>query len=314
MTAPASSIRNSIRMGRRARSARARHAATSFSPLAEYFSMRFIRLLGLVGAAAALGACSSDKLTNANFPPLAGVRFINAVPDTFNVDLRAMDQVEWSPEANNVAFRGYTHHQPIEAKNRHFRVFTQPGDKNASPNNVSQVLADSTFTFEANKRYTLLLTGSARAGTVRFVLINDDLPSFDTTEVALRALNANGAGAVDVYLAGVAAEALPPSPAFANVAANGASSYVTRATGDAHLRAYGAGDRATALAVAAAPAGVMPDPGSGLRPPAGVRIGGTAYSVVYFPASVAGSPAQQFAAPGVVFMIDRNPGETRGPR
>src|SRR3712207_6883625 len=44
-------------------------------------------------------------------PPLAGVRVINALPDTNAVDVVMIDQVEWSLTARNINFRAGTEHQ-----------------------------------------------------------------------------------------------------------------------------------------------------------------------------------------------------------
>ena len=57
--------------------------------------MRLSRLTLLaVPAALALAACNSDDVTAETRPPLAGVRYINAVPDTSRLDFRMVDQLE----------------------------------------------------------------------------------------------------------------------------------------------------------------------------------------------------------------------------
>lgn len=275
--------------------------------------MRFSRLIVLSGAAVALGACSSDNVTTVTPPPLAGVRYVNAVPDTFGVDIRTVDQIQWSATANLLQFRSATEHQPMEAKARKIRVFVQPGADLASPEAVSQVLVDTTITFDANARYTLLLTGSARAKTVKFVVINDAAPVPTAGNVAFRALNANGPGAADTYLASVSGDPLPDTPAFANVAVDAASAYASRAVGAVHARAYDAGNTATVRAQLAGPTRPKADTLPGYRQTAGVDVAGSVFSVVYFPASVAGSKAPQSAAflnPAIVYLVDRIPGET----
>jgi len=56
--------------------------------------MRFQRLLSAVILACAVSACAKDVTgVTRTLPPLAYVRYIDAVADTFNTDFRAVDQV-----------------------------------------------------------------------------------------------------------------------------------------------------------------------------------------------------------------------------
>lgn len=273
--------------------------------------MRVSRLFVLLGAVVALGACHDDSVTSLNAPPLAGVRYINALPDTFDVDIHPIDQVDWSAKAIDLAFRSGTEHQPMEAgKPREIRVFTQPGEGGATVDAVSTILVDTTITFDENVNYTLLLTGSARAGTAHFVVITDS-PAADEGHIQLRALNANGGAPVDVYTTAASTDPLPTSPTFAGVASDAATDYAPpQDAGDVFAQAFAAGTTTPALASKAGPTSSTV---SGERPAAGVNVPGSAFSIVYFPASVAGSAAAQFTAPGVVYFVDRNPGATQGP-
>ena len=70
--------------------------------------MRLSRLVMLCAGAVAVNACGSDKVTTPSIPPVAQVRFINAVNDTGALDMRAMDQIAFSPVANNLAYRSGT--------------------------------------------------------------------------------------------------------------------------------------------------------------------------------------------------------------
>src|SRR3954471_18182909 len=63
--------------------------------------MRFSRLSLLPLALVAVAACHDDGVSVNTRPPLGGVRFVNAVPDGGPVDIRMIDQVEWS--ASSVA-------------------------------------------------------------------------------------------------------------------------------------------------------------------------------------------------------------------
>ena len=66
------------------------------------FSLLAALLLGAVG-------CKEADLAPvvAKIPPLAFVRYINAVPDTLNTTVRWIDKVEFTPQTfTNVPFRG----------------------------------------------------------------------------------------------------------------------------------------------------------------------------------------------------------------
>ncbi|MFL5579016.1 MAG: DUF4397 domain-containing protein [Gemmatimonadaceae bacterium] len=255
-------------------------------------------------------ACRDNDVTNPGRPALAGVRYINALPDTFDVDIRMIDQIDWSATANKLAFRASTEYFPVEAKTRHIRIFPQPGVdpvNGSDPAVVSQVLLDTTITFEANKKYTLLLTGSSRANTEHFVLIDDDVPDPGADNVLVRAVNAGVAGNVDAYVVPTATTAPNGTPTLGNVAPLTASGTNSRPAGSFAVRITDAGTT-TVIGSAAAPDGA---PGSSLQNPlAGATVGGTALSAYVFPRSVLGSRAPQgtaFQSPGVVFFVDRLP-------
>ena len=134
--------------------------------------MRLTRMVLLAAGLAALTACDSDEVTTPNLPPLGSVRFINAVNDTLAVDIRAVDQVEFSPVVSDLRYRQGTNHQPIEAKSRQFRVFATSRTIGVT----SVPLLDATVDVAANSRVTLLLVGNARdKSSLKFVTINDDV-------------------------------------------------------------------------------------------------------------------------------------------
>ena len=158
-------------------------------------------LLLAIAAAAAATACRDDQITTASRPPLAGVRYINALNDTGRVDIKMIDQLEYSANTNEgvggITFRTGTRYYPTEAKARRIRVFAF---QDSSITSVSSVIHDTTLTFEADKNYTLLLSGSARARTARFRLIDDSqAPTPAAGQIAVRVYNA-GAGTVDAYV------------------------------------------------------------------------------------------------------------------
>jgi uncharacterized protein DUF4397 len=264
--------------------------------------MRLSRFGFLCVAITAIVGCSSEDITNNRLPDLAGVRYINALADTGLVDVRMVDQVEWSANANGLNFRQGIEHQPTEAKERHIRVFSF-----ASMNVgvVSQVIVDTTITFAANSKATLLLIGSARARTARFVVIDDAPPPAAANQIAVRAVNAS-TGAIDAYVVTFPGDPIAGSPTAANIAINTASPYITRATGVVALKVTDAGST-TANASAAGPPAAAPPAGTPFFPSAGIDTGGSAFSVYYFPRGVAGSAQNAIITPGIIWFVDRVP-------
>lgn len=124
------------------------------------FRLTFVSLAACVAAS----ACSSDALTLVPAVPTAGVRFINAVPDSagaFGLDFRFVDLVE-----NSAAFRIPFRMNPITTSGviastqiqyraaavgtRHFAIFLD--DSIAAI--TSTKLKDSTVTLVDGKNYT----------------------------------------------------------------------------------------------------------------------------------------------------------------
>ena len=276
--------------------------------------MRLSRFVTLFIGLAAITACGDDDPTDPGVPPLAGVRFVNALSDTGAVDVSMIDQVNWSfSNIEGYAYRAGSEHQPIQAGARHIRVF--PNSQNAAI--ASTILLDTTITFNANTKYTLLLTGSARGNTESFVLIEDTPPATAAAQIALRVFNVTPA-AIDAYSTATATTAIAPPATATGVAAVSPSAYVVRATGAQAIRVTPAGS-ATVSASAAGPAAAAQLPGQ--LPAAGVTSAGTAFSVYYFPAGVPGSvnaPAAGATScagatplvtcnPTVIWFVDRVP-------
>jgi hypothetical protein len=281
----------------------------------EFARMRFPRLAPLAAcvAVAALAACNDDEVTIASRPPLAGVRYINALPDTGTVDIRMVDQLEYSANTSagtgGLIFREGTEYFPVEAKARKIRVFSL---QNTSLTTVSSILVDTTISFEANKKYTLLLTGLARSRTARFRVIEDVPPSVATGSIAVRTFNA-GAGQVDAYLLPATTTAVTGTPAFAGVADMSATSYQVRPAGAFAVRVAPAGST-TAVASVQAATGTAGT--ATVNPVAGAAVAGTVFSAYVFPRSVAGSGAPQTAAfqtTGVQLFVDQLPANTATP-
>jgi hypothetical protein len=265
--------------------------------------MRLSRLVLLGLSVGLIAGCDDDEIVSSSPPPLAGVRFINALADTSAVDIRMIDQVEWSAFALSLAFRSATEHQPTEAKTRRIRVFPTSTD----PVITSQFMIDTTITFQANTNYTLLLAGSARSNTERFIVLTDEVPAC-SDNIAVRGVNAGVGGNVDLFITRKSGDTRPAQPALANIAPLAASSYVTRAPDTTFIRFTSAGDTVT---VASASGPTAPAAAAGQRPAAGVNSECSAFSTIAFPRSVAGSAAPQtparFTAPEVIYFIDRVP-------
>ncbi|WP_291164550.1 DUF4397 domain-containing protein [Gemmatimonas sp. UBA7669] len=276
--------------------------------------MRLTRLAMLTLGAALTAACSepSNDPTTPDVPPLAFVRYINAVPDTLNTTVRFTDQVQWSPMTFvNVPFRGLGqgNYQPTQAGSRKFRVFTTDATNFSTAGNTV-ILVDTTLTFEAGKYYTLLHMGYARAGSTprqRIVSINDVHPN-PGAQVAVRAIHAAlGVGAVDIYATATATSPISGTPLFRNVATEAVSPYAN-VNAAAFATQIAAAGGTTALVAAAAPAGTAGT--TQLNPIAGATIAGSVLSAVAFPASPANSAGARFTTPGIVYFIDKNPPPT----
>lgn len=85
-------------------------------------------------------------------PSLAGVRLINALVDTGAIDIRMIDQIEWSALALTLSRSGTAHSGLSDSIN---------------PAIASPFLIDTTITVVANTNYTFLLVGTAGANTDR---------------------------------------------------------------------------------------------------------------------------------------------------
>jgi Domain of unknown function (DUF4397) len=275
--------------------------------------MRLSRFAILGVAVSAMVGCSepSDGPTTPNIPPLAYVRYINAVPDTLGTTVRFIDQVEYSPISwANVQFRGLGQggYQPTAAGARKFRVFTYSADVSAAGN--TNILVDTTITFEAGKYYTMLHLGYARAGSApkqRIVNITDALPA-TPAGIAFRAIHAGlDVGPVDIYATATTTDAITGTPLLANVALNTVSAYLPRSTGAFAARVTAAGST-TAVISAAAPAGTAGS--ASVDPLGGATIAGSVITAIAFPATPANSAGTRFTTPGVVYFVDKQPPRT----
>ena len=164
---------------------------------------RIVKLSVLCVAAGLVSACRIDEVIETENIPTAGLRFINAVPDSagaFGLDFRFVDIVESNAQFR-MTFRnspttagGVTASTLTEYKNaragtaRHFRIFLDD-----TLQNIAQtVLKDSTLNLEAGHLYTVLLWGAGRstgADRMRLTVI-DENPTNTASQVGLRVINA----------------------------------------------------------------------------------------------------------------------------
>lgn len=275
--------------------------------------MRLFRTLLLPAALLAAAACHDNGITTNARPPLGGVRFINAVPDGGPVDIRYVDQVQWSGSSVNgtaygLAFRAGTIHWATEAKARHIRVF--PTDSNIVV--TSTVLLDTTINVAANKNVTLMLVGSrAPGGKISFREIDDTPPALSASQIAVRVVNATGTGqtpsTASAWFTARDTSTLSATPTYASIGPYATSSYTVQSTGQFAVRTTAAGTT-TPVWSTGAPAGAAAD--GLIAATAGYLGGGSAMSAYIFPRSTAGTAAPQtsaFAAPAVVFFVDLIP-------
>ena len=278
---------------------------------------RIFHFAGLCLVAGAVTACSTDdEVIVTTRIPTAGVRFINAVPDTGAMDLRFVDKVEsnahWgmtfrnNPVLNPSGVNGVpastlTQYKNAESGARQFRIFMN-GSTAAI---ASTVVKDTTVTLVDTKNYTAILwgyanpTGPGRPASAASVPMKlfffEEAVADPGAQVALRVINASDR-AIDVRVYPKAGP-VPGTATWANVLPQTVSTYVLAAP-DTILYNVRAVSGTTALfddrrALIGAIAVTGP-PGPFDAVP-GTTVAGSAVTLVVFAGSVAGSPGTQFA-------------------
>ena len=271
---------------------------------------RHFKLSMLCLAVGAASACSTpETVIGTENIPTAGVRFINAVPDTNAMDMRFVDIVE-SNAHYKIGFRnspstsgGVTASTQVQYKNaragqRHFRIFLNDTLQSVA----SFVLKDTTVNLEAGKLYTALMWGNARAGQMRLTFYEEVVPD-PGSSVGLRVINATtNSYDVRTYASG---GAVPTATTWAAVAPLSRSSFVNSPAVQTRYNIQPAGGGAVLLADPLALIGAAATVDIEGTP--GTTQAGSAVTAIIFPASVAGSKATQFSTPGVTFIWDRRP-------
>lgn len=306
---------------------------------------RIYHLAGLCLAVGVGSACATDEVIPTTAIPTAGVRFINAVPDTGAMDMRFVDLVEnnahWNvtfrntpiinptgangvPAATNVQFKN------AKAGSRRFKIFMS-GTTVAV---ASDEIIDTTVTLTAGKNYTALLwgyanpTGPARPVGAPAMLLTffEETVTDPGTSVALRAINAHDV-AIDVRYYPVTGGTPPGTTVLLNIApldvATATTTYVTTTPQQVRFNVRPAGgavelftDRIALIGDSArvgAPGPIDPLPGT--------TQAGSAVTAIVFPPSVTGSGAPQGAGsatvpswtvPAIVYFWDRRPPRPAG--
>ncbi|MCZ8205258.1 DUF4397 domain-containing protein [Gemmatimonas sp.] len=284
--------------------------------------MRFRHLSSLIAAAAALSACSTDEVSGVatQLAPAASVRYVNAVGDTSALDFRFVDgEVEGSPQFAGMTFRQFTPYQRARAGTRRMRIFTNPQQYGNLISVAQQQHIDTTFTFEAGKRYTIMSFGFSRAGATprhRLVITEDVLPTtLAATAVGVRTIHAAaGVGNVDVWVQpSENAAGVTGAPTAANVAPLAATAYLTlaaRPVGSLLYR-WDVAPTGTTTPVTMSPNSGLPGQvGTAAQNPlVGFQVGRSIITAIVFAPSVAGSRAPQggeFANVGMRFLPDRH--------
>ena len=189
--------------------------------------MRFTRMLAAAFVVAGITACESDPTSTEVSPdPFSSIRWVNAVADTVAMDYRIID-VPTNASEPNLAFRASSGNwRNLPPGTHRIRVFfTNTTAAGTDVSVVSQVIVDTTLTFEQDRKYTIVHYGFTKAGATpadRLILIEDVPPTPAAGQIGLRAINAAPAlGTVDVFAEPATASSTAPAttpPIFSGLA------------------------------------------------------------------------------------------------
>lgn len=278
-----------------------------------------------------LAGCDLKEVYPTAIPPMGGVRFINAVPDTagaYGMDLRFVDLTE-----SNAHFRqnfrntpttsaGITASTGVQYKHtragqRHFRIFLDDTIQTLA----SSVMVDTTVTIEAGRNYTALLwgyrnpTGVGRPGgaPAMELFFFEETVADPGTNVALRVINATMTPyEVRQYVNG---GAVPGAPTWTATAMS-VSSHITTAPNQIRYNVQPVGGGAAVFADPLAIRGAAAYSTAGasglldIEAVPGTQVAGSAVTMIIFPAAVAGTRTPTAGAFGGVagtFIWDRRP-------
>jgi hypothetical protein len=297
---------------------------------------RFVKL-SLLCLAAGASACSTpDLVVQTEILPYAGVRFINAVPDSsgaFGLDFRFVDILE-SNAHFRIAFRNGPssnvstgiQYKGAREGSRHFRIFLDDTLQSIA----STVVKDTTVSLTKLRNYTALLQGNGRSAAgsptaMRLTFYEEDVTEPAGGKIKLRVINTTST-AIDVWAyAGATAPALTSAPTWDAVAPYSRSTYVEVDSGAYSYQVRNDGAATTLFANTAALAGAVPSCSgrtctagqfADIEASPGTRVSGSAVTGIVFPRSTAGSRAPQSAAflvPAITYTWDRRPPRTCDP-
>jgi len=272
------------------------------------------RLLAWGTVAGAGLACHDSQGILTQQGPLAGLRYVNVVPDTGALDIRIVDIVGDAPATFGASFRtggspigqaaqSSPPYQAVAAGLRHIKVFNSSTD----PAIAQQVHVDTTFTFAANGDYSFVLHGFARTGqtphAVALIALDAPPATLPAGKFAIRFLNLapSLAGAIpaladttvrpDAFLRAGNAPLSGAADAV-NLTYLGPSPYIVVDTGRYRLALTATGSTGPALLLSLVPPGIP-----GAAPVAGTSAAGTVLTAVIVARSVVGSAAPQGGQP-----------------
>jgi hypothetical protein len=248
---------------------------------------------------ATAAGCKKDATFTEPLPSYAHITWLNAVPDTGQLDVRIVD-IPTNASFMDANFRSS---QPfplnIEPGQRHIKVFFS----STADSLAKQVLLDTTYTFAEDQPYFFYLSGLARAGGLRATIATLAPPTPSATQFAIRFLNLapSLAGSVraipdttaapDLFVLG--RDVKPTgAPAVAGLAYGTLSPYVLVDTGSTyHIALTAAGSTDPVVTQVLIPPGDVASPGT--PPIAGSRIGGSVLTAVIVSRSTPASAAPQ---------------------
>lgn len=275
-------------------------------------------------AGATLTACRPDTVIATEDIPTAGVRFINASPDSsgaFGVDFRFVDLVESNAQFRHTFRSGPTtsggvtsstlvQYKAARAGARQYSVFLDDTIQTIASTKVFNGTANLT----AGTNYTYIMWGQGRAGTLKLGSW-DETTTVPSGKVAIRVINATEQP-IDVryYTTG---GTVPTDPSWAAVPGLSKSSYINVDPASITFNVRAAGGTTSLL-----PADLLALPGTAATSSAGAggkidigstpgtTVAGSAISLIVFPRSTAGARTPQaaaFQAPAGTFVWDVRP-------
>lgn len=247
----------------------------------------------------AAAGCKKDATFTEPLPSYAHVTWLNAVPDTGQLDVRVVD-IPTNASFMDADFRS-TQPFPLQMEpgQRRIKVFFS-----STADSLAQlVLLDTTYTFAENQPYFFYLSGLARAGGLRATISTVAPPTPSATQFAIRFLNVapSLAGSVraipdttaapDLFVLG--RDAKPTgAAAVAGLAFGSLSPYVLVDTGSTyHIALTAPGTTDPVVTQVLIPPGDTASPGTPAI--AGSRIGGSVLTAVIVARSTPASAAPQ---------------------